>query len=256
MPSRWQMVHAELALSIRSDRSARAFHELRIACHPSLGSFANAPALIDWADGRHDTSAQLDATDRILAALVAAAARPGTTTLAIELLLLLLWPGLSAVYARLWRRYRQRPDDLAVEILDRFTICVRRLDLSGCSRVAATLVRNTERVVGAARLSEVKSARRDQHPAAACDALIDQASEHAAALVDLRAWLDDVVPRDADLVMGVFVAGQNCREAGAQLGISHASARQRLARARARIRPLLCAAKPKLTPAVIKPRSG
>ena len=239
MPSRWEIVHAGLTRSIGSERSARLFQELRQVPDTPLARFVVAAALITWVDDRGGDTVALDETDRILAALVAAAGAPRTTTLAVELLLLLLWPGLSAVFMRLSRLYRQRPDDLAIEILDRFTICVRRLDLTGCSRVAATLVRNTERVVSAARVSELKAASRGQSPDSACDALADHAAEHAAALVDLRVWLRDVVPRDAELVMGVFVGGQNCREAGARLGISHASARQRLARARARMRPLL-----------------
>jgi DNA-directed RNA polymerase specialized sigma24 family protein len=242
MPSRWDIVHAGLALSIRSEKSAQVFRELKLVHGTPLADFADGAALVDKlvrvSEGRVDVDSglDLDRKDRILGALVGAAARPGMTRLAIELLLLALWPGLSGVFRRLSRLYRQRPDDLAVEILDRFTVCVRRLDLRRCTRVAATLVRNTQRVVSAARLAELRRAALGQPPTSEWDAMADQLSEHAAALVDLRAWLRDVVPRDADLVIGVLVGGQNCREAGAQLGISHASARQRLARARARIR--------------------
>jgi hypothetical protein len=239
MPSRWDIVHAGLALSARSEKSTRVFQEIRILHAAELAPFTDGGALVDALERRDTGAAGLDEKDRILAALVRAAGDPRTTRQAIELLLLALWPGLSAVFHRLSRLYRRRPDELAVEILDRFTVCVRRLDLRGCTRVAATLVRNTARVVSVARLSELKSAARDQRPTPPCDALADRTAEHATALVDLRAWLQEIVPRDADLVMGVLVGGQNCREAGACLGISHASARQRLARARARIRPLL-----------------
>ena len=250
MPSRWDIVHAGLALSIRSERSARVFRELKLVHGAPLADFADGVALIDKLqrgsagaidldlDQDFDKSLgkSLDKKDRILGALVVAAGRPGTTRLAIELLLLALWPGLSGVFRRLSRLYRQRPDDLAVEILDRFTVCVRRLDLRRCTRVAATLVRNTQRVVSGARLAELRRAALGQPPGSEGEAMADRVAEHAAALVELRTWLRDIVPRDAELVMGVMVAGQNCREAGAQLGISHASARQRLARARARIR--------------------
>jgi RNA polymerase sigma-70 factor (ECF subfamily) len=178
----------------------------------------------------------LDEKDVILAVLVRAGGRPPTAKLATELLLLGLWPGLSNVFGRLAGLYEDRPNDLAAEIVARFATCARRLDLRRCKRVAATLVLNTERVIRSSRLVEL---RRDS---ALCEfhnhdrELSDPTADRATTLVELKAWLRRVVPKDVDLVLAIVIDGRDCCEAAAALGVSHAAARQRLSRAFAKIR--------------------
>jgi DNA-directed RNA polymerase specialized sigma24 family protein len=68
------------------------------------------------------------------------------------------------------------------------------------------------------------------------EGLADPAGKRGADLVDVRLWLRREVPSDSDLVFAIVAGGLNCRQVAEALGISHASARQRLARALAVIR--------------------
>lgn len=236
MRSGWETVHVGLTLSIRSAHSIRVFERLKARFPDELARFAAGSALVEYLNATGGNTGDLDEKDRILGALVLASSDPRTVRLAVELLILGLWPGLSNVFARLSRLYRRRPQDLTSDLLARFTDCVRRLDLRRCRRVAATLVRNTHRVVATARQTELRRAARTRCLPAT---LTDPEAEQAIAMVELRGWLAEVVPRDAELIFCVMLGGQNCHEAGDRLGISHASARQRLVRTLARIRPLL-----------------
>jgi len=239
MRSRWEALHSGLTLSIRSEKSARAFTRLKANYPNRLGPFTDSAVLLAKLHESGGDATSLDQKDRILGALVRGAALPCTSDLAIELLLLGLWPGLSALFTRLVHLFQQRPNELAAEILARFTECARRLDLARCTRVAATLVLNTERVIKSARMLELKRAAANTFLGAESESLADPAAERATALVDLRAWLGRAVPNDVDLIFSIVIGGKNCREAAAALGISHANARQRLARALARIRLLV-----------------
>jgi DNA-directed RNA polymerase specialized sigma24 family protein len=111
------------------------------------------------------------------------------------------------------------------------------LDLATCSRVACTLVLNTERVVRSMRVLELQ---KDAALVGADDesenAIADPVADRARGLVELRAWLWKAVPRDVDLVCAVVVDGRDCREVANALGLSHAAIRQRLGRALEKIR--------------------
>jgi hypothetical protein len=234
MRSRWETLHSELTRSIRSEKSSCSFATLKLA-HPSvLGRFPSGVDLIVHLD--EGSGASLDEKDEVLAALVRGAALPGAGHLATAILILALWNGLSNVFTRLAGLFRDDVNDLAIEIAGRFTECVRRLDLDRCTRVAATLVLNTERVVRTARLRDLRFAATDVLLESDSEVLADPAAERVAVLVDVRAWLRRAVPNDAELVFSVVVGGRDCREVAESLGLTYANARQRLARALARIR--------------------
>jgi RNA polymerase sigma-70 factor (ECF subfamily) len=124
------------------------------------------------------------------------------------MLLLGLWPGLSNVLGRLLRIYRDRPNDLVADSLSAFTMCVKRLDVTRCTRVAATLILNTERVVKSARLVELRrDAGRCVLDESRAAAIADPTADRATGLVELLRWLTRVVPRDVELVLAIVVEG-------------------------------------------------
>jgi DNA-directed RNA polymerase specialized sigma24 family protein len=236
MPSGWEAVHVRLGQSIRSAHGIRAYEGFKVLHPQELARFGTGADLVAFLTTVTASGGMLDDKDRILAALVRRAVDPKTSAAAIELLLLGLWPGLSMVFARLAHLYRRRSRDLTAELLGRFTLCARRLDLRRCNRVAATLVRNTHRVIAQARQTELRRIARERQLKTVT---VDPDAERAAELVDLRSWLRDAVPRDADLILSVLIAGYDCHEAANRLGLTHATARQRMVRAFARIRSLL-----------------
>jgi RNA polymerase sigma-70 factor (ECF subfamily) len=235
MRSRWDAIHADLVRSVHSPQSPRAFAVLKVHHPEILGRFIDPAALLARLSERGGDASTLDEADRILATLVRGAALPGPGQLAVELLILGMWPGLSATFTRLVRFYERRAGDLAADILARFTECVRRLDLTRCTRVAATLIRNTERVVRFARRLELTRGA-GSISADESERLPDPAAERATDLVDLRIWLQHALPNDGDFVFAVVASGRSCRQVAEAFGISYASARQRLVRAIATIR--------------------
>jgi hypothetical protein len=233
MRSRWDSVHADLAHSVRSNRSVLAFTVLKAGDPVRLGAFQDAEALLAKLSDRG--AAPIEEQNQILAGLVGGAGVPSTRTLAVELLLLGLWPGLSTMFSRLGRFYGGRSDELAADILARFTECVRRLDLRRCARIAPTLIRNTERVTRGARLVELRRASCTE-PTDDSSPVADPGGRMQTDLVELRLWLGRAIPHDAELVFAIVAGGVSCRQAAAALGISYATVRQRLARAMAAIR--------------------
>jgi DNA-directed RNA polymerase specialized sigma24 family protein len=240
MRSQWESLHAAFALSIRSRSSLVVFEGMKAKAFDAAVVRFGSPALLvaDLNDTRSETS--LTDKDRILGELVRASRRPTTSKLAVEMLLLGLWPGLSNLLGRLLRLYRDRPNELVADILAGFTTCAKRLDVARCTRVAATLILNTERVVRSARLIEL---RRDASRCALDDGrhagLADPTADRATGLVELRRLLARVVPRDVELVIAIVVDGRDCHDAAKVFGLSHAATRQRLARALAKLRGAL-----------------
>lgn len=237
MRSHWETLHLQFVSSIRSRSSTRAFDSLK-AAHPAiLGGFADAPAVIARLNDHDDAPASLDEKDRILALFVRSASAPGLADLATAALLLGLWPGLSRMFDRLSRLYPREGDDLASDVVARFAVCARRLDPSRCQRIAATLILNTERVVKSARMLDLKyQARRTSFEGHHADTLADPDSQRTTDLIELRVWLSVALPNEADFVFSIVTGRTTCRKAADALGISYATARQRLARALREIR--------------------
>ncbi|QNT69126.1 sigma-70 family RNA polymerase sigma factor [Defluviicoccus vanus] len=230
------------------------FDALRQA-RPELRGFVEPSALLDHL---YDLSVDRDEKDRALAGLVTVAqgADPARE-LAVILLWLALWPGLDALYRRLWRHFAAAPDELVSEISERFIAGIHRLDLGRVRRIAATLLMNVERDIRAdLRKSWAEAARRDELPEDGTE--IDSAAgtmpptvrpdsvfglppgvdaDIAAAMI--RETLAAMIGDDADLVVAVVIVGEGQREAGGRLGISHDAARKRYQRSMDRLRLIM-----------------
>jgi RNA polymerase sigma-70 factor (ECF subfamily) len=191
-----------------------------------------------------------DHKDLVLRALVEEVQQGAAPRLAYSLLLLCLWPGLDAAFRRRLHLFRRQPEDLTVELIDRFTTEVSRLDLDRVTRVAATLVRNTEREVVVWRCRELRVAARSRalSPEVAvagpaepylspfglnvCDSDDDS-------IRTIRCWLERAIGRDADLLVQVVVHGRSRSELAAVLGTSRDTLDKRVQRALGRARRAL-----------------
>ncbi len=143
MRASWEALHAGLDRSVRTLQAEQSFQEAK-AQHPVLAGFDDAEKVVD-----HLVNARGDgeAKDRLLATLVAMVQQREHHDVASGLLWLGLWPGLTGVYGRRVRHFKGEPDELVAEIARAFTELVERVDLTTVQRVAATLVRSTERDV-------------------------------------------------------------------------------------------------------------
>lgn len=226
MRTRWETLYETFDDTVRH-AGDRAFAKL--AVQPACAAFADLRELYDFLI---DDGGDLDARDRVLAALVAGARRDDTRGLASALLWLALWPGLCGVYRRRlqWGAYA---DDVVSAIGFAFTALVGEMDLTRVHRIAATLVRSTERdVVGSLRprTNEV--------------ALVDGVADGLAAVGwDLehelrvaRGWLVRIVGRDAELVLAVAVLGESQGDFAERIGVTPVTARKRYRRALHRAR--------------------
>jgi len=196
------------------------------------------------------TPGELDAKDAILGELVAAVQRHQHRELATALLWLGLWPGLDAIYNRRLHHFPHNPEELVSLLAAAFTELVEGLDLSAVRRVAATLVRSTERELMASRrrawdeeerrASDVERERYFREMAVAEYTLANRveatlgrrpgrdADDHASTV---GAWLRPVLGDDTGLLLSVLIVEESQREAGMRLGLSHEAARKRFRRA-------------------------
>ena len=261
MRARWEALHAALERSVRTLQAEQSFQEAKLQ-HPALAGFDDAEKvvahLITWGgDG--------DEKDRLLAAVVTMVQEREHHELASALLWLGLWPGLSGIFARRIRHFAGEVDELLAEIARAFTELVERIDLASVHRVAATLVRSTERDLMYRKKrawAEPKTRRADGtdgdddadgdpydvscFDGPSIERWLDR--EHGTALgltqglsfeedvAVLRAWLEPVVGQDAELLIAVLVEGESRREAGERLGLASDSGRKRIQRAVARLK--------------------
>jgi DNA-directed RNA polymerase specialized sigma24 family protein len=254
MRALWQSLHDDLMRSIESMSFKRNFDIVRQSS-PYIQRFGDHYALLDYL---HTSAGDLDDKDRILALLVddARGSAPHSET-ATTLLWLALWPGLDAMYRRLFRYFAKAPEELVSEISDRFMTVVPRFDGSRVRRVAATILRNTERLIRHALRSEwEQSVRTDPllneevvHPAYARQRGLSQTefgfplgTDVGTTTTMLRAMLVSLIGADAELVIAVAVLGELQSEAAAHLAVSPGAARKRYQRAVARVRAHLEAA--------------
>ncbi|MBC7174054.1 MAG: sigma-70 family RNA polymerase sigma factor [Polyangiaceae bacterium] len=257
MRASWEALHAGLDRSVRTLQADQAFQQAKHR-HLALAGFDEPQKVV-----AHLTSklGDLDEKDRILGTLVTLVQRREHHELASALLWLGLWPGLDAVYRRRLRHFLGEPDELVADLASVFTELVARLDLEAVHRVAATLVRSTERDVMAHRKrawaddahelnGEPNEPLRDLEGDIFSASWFDKASLQRWAasgnvvpglsfdddVAVLRAWLGPIVREDAELLIAVLVMDETQREAGARLGLSHDAARKRFQRALGRLR--------------------
>lgn len=166
---------------------------------------------------------------------------------------------LDGIYRHRLRHFKAEPEELVAAISAAFISLVGGMDLDRVQRIAATLVRSTDRDLMEARRrdwverdhveanGDLESGAEDE-PAAPvtpdselglppCLSLDEQ-------VVALRDWLLDVAGEDGDLLLAVLVLEENQREAGERFGLSHEAARKRFRRALERVAKALSQSAP------------
>jgi DNA-directed RNA polymerase specialized sigma24 family protein len=252
--ARWESLHAALIRSVTTFAAAGQFQALRRG-EPALARFDTAEDLLAYLARDH---AELDEKDQIYAALVRAVQISAPwTRVAGALAWCGLWPALDRVYRRRMRYFGDDADELTQVIWLSFTELMKRIDLGRVSRLAATLVRTTDRDVrGTLRrargnLPSANAQRQElETPSVQCPRSIAPAGANmsqiedlaapeasfARELADLRAQFRPELGSDTDLLLAVLVLGMDQRKAAERMGLTYAGARQRLRRAVLRIR--------------------
>jgi DNA-directed RNA polymerase specialized sigma24 family protein len=247
MRALWRSLHDDLMRSVETISFKRNFDIVRQSS-PSMQRFADHYALLDYL---HTSAGDLDDKDRTLALLVdhARGLGPHSET-ATTLLWLALWPGLDAISRRLSRYFPRRPEELMSEISDRFLVTIRRFDGARVRRVAATILRNTERLIRHdLRDGWQRSERTDPLPddeAVRLDLArqrdrpetvfgVPPGADVDTAAATLCRTLASLIGADAEIVIAVAVFGELQNEAAARLAISPEAARKRYQRAVARL---------------------
>jgi hypothetical protein len=242
MRSSWEAIRRGLIQWVESREAVHVFERLGRRA-PALAAFSGPKALIDAVGQMTD----LVAKDRVLAALIMATSATETRRLAQALLLLCLWPGLDAIFHRRLVFFRRDPQDLAAQLVDRFTACVHRIDLRRVNRITGTLVRNTERdLVDSRRRECAIEAKSTELPAdlpQRPEADVRQSPFgmpcgrwDATSVAALRGWLARAVGDDADLVIDAILLEKDRGELARSFGVSPVAARKRLGRALVRAR--------------------
>lgn len=240
MRAHWHAIHADLVRS--SNRLS--FQSDFITLRTRQGALQDIPDPAALLERLHAKGGDPAAKNTILQTLVAEARDPGSDTTLI-LVILALWPGLDAVYGRLWRHFRQEPEWLASEIAARIMQGIRTFDPERAHRVAATLIRNVERDIRRMLHSERATDLRKVEltdAAAVAEAAAPSVfglvrgldADRATAILGerLRALIGD----DAALVLAIAVQGEMQRAAAIAAGLTYEVARKRYQRALARLR--------------------
>jgi DNA-directed RNA polymerase specialized sigma24 family protein len=258
MRARWEGLHTALVGSVTTLEMNRQFEQARKAT-PELQPFATVTSFLEFLERE---SSDLEDKNTIYSALVRAVQAPASwAPLAWGVLWCGMWSGLDAVYQRQRRYFANDPEELISLISEVFTTLVGDLDLQCVQRVAATLVRSTERDVVRTRqrqrATELGAELRDSPPLAgsldgstepvetpdvpdpsgishsALGIPVGLSREAQAAAV--HRWLLEAVGEDATLFLAVVVLGQDPRQIAQQAGLSYVALRKRIQRIRTRL---------------------
>jgi RNA polymerase sigma-70 factor (ECF subfamily) len=253
MCATWKTVQASLAGSLGCSDTTTRFDAMKER-HAALHRFHDANSLVTYLNGR---DGDRDEKDAIYASLVVAAqgALP-ESPLAVTLLWLGLWPALDVVFRRRRRFFAGRLDELVSAIGEGFMTRLARTDVRKVRRFAMTLARGTDRaVVCALSRAWAEEARLDALPSddvldelrgASTTSLFGLPSGQPAGrdIEALSALLRDLAGDDAEIVTAAALYGETHRETAERIGLSHAAARKRYARALARVRSRLACPSP------------
>lgn len=243
---RWKALHASLVRAVTTLRATRHFEAAR-AQHAVLAPYENPSVLISYLTSKDGSPDEKDAVYGAL--LEAVQRRDAWSETAMAILLCGLWPGLDSIYWRRQRHFRRQPEELVESISIAFTELVARLDLTRVRRVAATLVRSTDRDVLEQRrrdwadchrqiaISEEDKKRPEliTPPRRESDLGLPVGLSPDNEMAALRAWLLPICGVDTDLLIAVVVLGVNQREAGVRIGLTHQATRKRCQRALDRV---------------------
>lgn len=239
MRASWHALHAHLIRSSERLSFQQDFDIIRNR-HAELRGLADISALMDH---QHQKNGDPARKDRVLRALVGECQGddPVADT-AKELTLLVLWPGLDALYGRLRRYFHGKPDELASELSARMSGAIGLVDLGKVNRLAATLLMNVRRDI-------LRGLKRDwsRLEDALQDDLLDTDAPcwavHPGNLGDFGTRitinrLRPILGKDAEIVVAVVLMGFSQREAALALGLPYEAARKRYQRAIARLREI------------------
>lgn len=205
--------------------------------YPALAGFRDPGALIGALRTQNHTHEQKNQILRDLV-LSAQADRHRSQT-AATMLLLALWPGLDAIHVRLWRHFRDRPEDLVSEVSGRLAIGIATLDLTRVTQIAATLLRNVERDVRRELTRTWGRARHEiEQPNEPTDPMQNDTEFRMVAAERrlLGQQAGAMLGADAGLVMAVAVERMSQTEAARTIGVAPEAGRKRYQRALARVR--------------------
>jgi len=239
----WSALRNGFDAIVASAATPDLFRDLR-GKSPHLRRYRSVADLLAYL--AKDLCAELDTKDAIYSELVRHAREGGpASSLAYALLCIGLWPGLSAAFARRLWFWQDRPDDLISEMTDAFTRLVARIDFNRVRRVVGTLVRSTERDV--VRVSLLRAGEACRHRGR-YDVEKLGPPERDSEQEDSRAvlWAERrraVRGKESDPVVQALLQGKGPRYFAEALGLKPAAARQRLFRARKRLRAALVQAR-------------
>lgn len=235
MRASWSALHSSFTSILNRSSAETAYTAMRQA-YPELAQFPTIAAVME-----HQHSATMDAAARfgVIRVLVAASQSDQAFRSTAQIMVILaLWPGLDAVYWRLWRGFPDSRCDLAADISARLGEAIVTLDLDCVSSVTATILRNLERDVRRdlirARLTSGAVLPISDPAIEAQASLLSWQGNPEARLLDDR--LLDLGPQDAHLLKRVFLLGETQEEAGRALRLSPSAARKRFQRALQKLR--------------------
>jgi hypothetical protein len=226
--STWSALHAQLVRSV--NRHSALIHFSNLCSPDDQGfSFRDPTQLFGWLHAREGDSAE---KNQVLAGLLRAATGCSSSgSLATELLLLALWPGLCVI------RYRLRPlcqtSTLEADLLGSLSISIRSARAERINRVAATLLRNLQRDLTRIYIGDDNWAR------SAIDLEVigsKAAAQDPEPPETILSAAQAMLGEDGLLLGAVHIAGFSQKEAAAHFGISHNAARKRCQRVMKRLK--------------------
>lgn len=227
MSSTWSALHAQLSRSVNRHSALIHFTTLFPAEDQPI-AFRDPAHLFGWLHARGGDS---EAKNDVLAGLLrAVGGNDRAGDLAVELLLLALWPGLCVIRYQL--RSLCRTFSLDADLLGGLSTGIRSARPGRVNRVAATLLRNLERDLRREYI------RDDQWTLLSVDLdlvghKVTQPEADRPEAICLAA--QDALGEDGALLAAVHIAGFSQKEAAEHLGLSHDAARKRCQRALARL---------------------
>jgi hypothetical protein len=235
MRAKWQALYLRFLSHIHRKSSERHYAAIR-ARQPVLAPSLCVDELIFRQQGSGGDPAERNAVLRAL--VIEAQADMASSELAANILILALWPGLDAVHGRLCRDFQPERDDVSGEIIGHLGLGIRRLDLTRVTRIAATLIMNTERDIRRAFIRD-RNRRKAQ---ICCDDVagnlfvaLDTHDDGKLSAAQWRERLEPLLGRDTSFFLRIMLLGETQAEAGRALGLSPDAARKRHQRALARL---------------------
>ena len=233
MSSTWSALHAQLARSVNRHSALIHFATL----FPAEGrriAFRDPTHLLDWL---HARGGDAEAKNDVLSGLLrAAVTKESAGDLAVELLLLALWPGLCVI------RFRLRPlcqtGTLDADLLGGLTTGIRSAEPGRIRRVAATLLRNLERDLRRIYIRDDRWNRSSVDLDLVGHKLAQPETDR---LDSILASAQAALGEDGALLGAVHILGFSQKEAATAFGLGHDAARKRCQRALSRLKKKYCA---------------